>query len=46
LNFIYVRLTEIRTSEPQVTEPSAFEVEMPHEKLKIPKFSENDKNKA
>jgi hypothetical protein len=29
-----VRQTEIRTAEPLVPEPSAFEVEMPTEKLK------------
>ena len=45
MNFNYVRLAEIGTSGPQVTEPSAFEVEMSPEKLKIHKFSDSDKTK-
>jgi hypothetical protein len=45
LNFKYVRLAEICQAEPQVTEPSAFEVEMSPENLKIHKLSKKIKVK-
>jgi hypothetical protein len=38
----YVRLTEIHTAEPLVSEPSAFEVELAIGKLKIHKPPGND----